>query len=809
MAVVPRRPPERPAWLPRVEDLTRSHAGRAEDRRLADAISAACAMVMLALALVTLPGFFAMHGDTSGEAMALAAGAAFGYLSGGAHPMARRARWFLALGLWGAGLAALAVLYWREPVVRSVAATFWSDARFLTEAWSKGSTPPVPNLVGFPLLLGCAWGIGAFIWTFLRTRRPLPAVFGIVALLVFQWEFLYNGAGRAFWPAVAVGLVWIAAGWARALAERSWIVRPPAAGRIVAVAAVAAVMLLGFVQLLPLNRPAVDLGALGRWVDATFPTLAHIEQGTRITPGIGGGGVGRGVGSGPLAPVSPYTMKMVGFATNDGDLGGPLLTSDSPALKLSVVRGTTPPVLYLRGAADDTYTGRGWIESRSALYPAQPPRRPRGIWFGPGSAPAPRDAFTIKVQPDGLVTSTVFTALTPVGVSGVQPVWDRMGNAWLANPLSPRDSYQVSAVAIKTPTYTPTAATRATAGAGAGGTCFGCTASGTALGLNRLPRAAFADDLQLPSTLPAEVRRLARTWTASATTPLGKALAIQNQLLKIPYSLNAPAPPPGTDFVDQFLFHSRTGYCTYYASAMAVMLRTLDIPSRWVTGFRVHTPAPGKPLIVRDSDAHAWVEAFIAPYGWLVFDPTPWGRTLPKPVTGKAAASAGGSPTSAGPVRSGGLFGLRNRFLELEGALINGSGLGNTPLPRSLALIPLAALAALLAAAGWSAYRNRWNPRDPVGSAARLWAVLERVATHNGQPRGSATTPAEFAADLDVRWPDLAGAAGRMAGAYGELRFGRPDRRLAAAEGLHAAWVEVDRVWSRQAPVRHRLRKLL
>jgi transglutaminase-like putative cysteine protease len=828
LAAVPTQPSEptgpRLPWLLPPTEATDTQPGRAEDRWVADVVASVCAVALVALVLATLPGFLAMHGPWVGEAAALVVGAAFGYLSTGAHPMTRQARWYLVVGIWGAAAAAFGIAYWRDPAVRTVAATWVTDARYLVEAWSAGSTPAVPDLVGWLLLLSLAWAISGFVWRCLRVRAPLPAVAGMVALLVFEWEFLDDAAGRAFWPAVMVGLLWLAAAWAHELAERAWVARPPAAARVVGLAAAGIALIVGVVALLPLNRPAVNLGAIGYWIDATFPTLAHVEQGTRLTPGSGpGNGPERNPGAGgPLAPASPYTMKMVGFSTNDGNLGGPLATSDSPALDVTVVSGSAPSVLYIRGAADDTYTGRGWTEAKTSLYPAPPPQAAPSFTFGVSSALPARDSYTLRVRPIGVVTDSLFTALTPVSIQGARPVWDQLGNAWLANPLAPSATYEVSAVAVQTPTSAQPPQT-------ARGPCYGCGGNGNGIGpfgqggdggiffgqgqgqgfgAARLPRAAFATDLQVPASLPAQVAQLAQQWTAGDRTPLAEALDIQNHLLQIPYSMNAPAPAPGTDFVDQFLFHIREGYCTYYASAMAVMLRTLNVPTRWVTGFRVHTPEAGQTVTVTDADAHAWVEAYIAPYGWLVFDPTPWGPTLPPtPSSGTSAAASNLGTIGADTPLGGDLLGGR-----LDALLNGGNGSGgpaSVQIPRTLAAIPLAALLAVAAAFAWSAYRDRWNPADPVGSAERLWQALERVAARRGRPRGPAMTPAEFAVDLDTRWPDLRGGAAVLADAYGGLRWGPPDAREGAAVRVRSAWEEINRIWTEEAPIRHRLRRLL
>ncbi len=78
-----------------------------------------------------------------------------------------------------------------------------------------------------------------------------------------------------------------------------------------------------------------------------------------------------------------------------------------------------------------------------------------------------------------------------------------------------------------------------------------------------------------------------------------------------------------TGAVERFLFERRAGHCEYFASAMVLMLRSLDIPARFVTGFLGAERSPLGYSIVRQSNAHAWVEAYVEGSGWQVFDPTP------------------------------------------------------------------------------------------------------------------------------------------------------------------------------------------
>jgi len=89
------------------------------------------------------------------------------------------------------------------------------------------------------------------------------------------------------------------------------------------------------------------------------------------------------------------------------------------------------------------------------------------------------------------------------------------------------------------------------------------------------------------------------------------------------YSLKFPKVAPKDPLAD-FLFTRKQGHCEYFASSMAVMLRTQGIPSRVINGFAGSTYNPISDLyVIRASDAHSWVEAFIDGPGWMTFDPTP------------------------------------------------------------------------------------------------------------------------------------------------------------------------------------------
>ena len=132
-----------------------------------------------------------------------------------------------------------------------------------------------------------------------------------------------------------------------------------------------------------------------------------------------------------------------------------------------------------------------------------------------------------------------------------------------------------------------------------------------------------------------ELAALATRIAKPASNSYDRALAVQNYLRSnYGYTLDPPGIEPA-DPVDSFLFKSRKGYCAYFAAAMTLMLRTLNVPARIVNGFQTGTYNPiGQDFVVRARDAHSWVEAYFPGYGWIPFDPTPAG---PSQVAGWSA----------------------------------------------------------------------------------------------------------------------------------------------------------------------------
>ncbi len=148
------------------------------------------------------------------------------------------------------------------------------------------------------------------------------------------------------------------------------------------------------------------------------------------------------------------------------------------------------------------------------------------------------------------------------------------------------------------------------------------------------PREIADRYLQLPRMDP-RVRQLAEDITRSTPTAYDKAAALETYL-RTRYGYTLEMASSGPDPVADFLFNVRRGHCEYFASAMAIMLRSLGIPARLVNGF-----LPGEyndisqQYVVRGRDAHTWVEVYFPGYEWVTFDPTPAAGTVSSASLGR------------------------------------------------------------------------------------------------------------------------------------------------------------------------------
>lgn len=151
--------------------------------------------------------------------------------------------------------------------------------------------------------------------------------------------------------------------------------------------------------------------------------------------------------------------------------------------------------------------------------------------------------------------------------------------------------------------------------------------------------------LQLPDSITPETITLAEELTAPYDTPFDKSIAVRDYLRNnIEYNDQIDAPPEGEEPVHYTLFESQEGYCNYYASAMAVMLRSQGVPARVVSGYaQGEYDEASLSYRVRANNAHTWVEVYFPQYGWIQFEPTAALPLVDRPAT------AGGGDAFASP----------------------------------------------------------------------------------------------------------------------------------------------------------------
>jgi protein-glutamine gamma-glutamyltransferase len=291
--------------------------------------------------------------------------------------------------------------------------------------------------------------------------------------------------------------------------------------------------------------------------------------------------------------------------------------------------------------------------------------------------------------------------------------------------------------------------------------------------------------LHLPP-MDARIQELARRVTASSRSNYERARAIESYLkdnFEYTLELGDTARP---DPVAYFLFQRRKGHCEYFASSMTVMLRTIGIPARVVNGFRggEYNDVTGS-YIVREKDAHSWVEVYFPEFGWVTFDPT---ASAPAPAASGAWARAALYLDAAREMWREWIINYDfSHQARLSNELSNTTGNAQSkvrtwtwlkyrslvdrmavwqrrmqkmsPGEMAIACVVLAVLLSLpFASKAWrnlQRARMRKNPWRAPKSAASFWylRLLKRLA-RSGIRKTPAQTPAEFASsisDLEVR----------------------------------------------------------
>lgn len=297
----------------------------------------------------------------------------------------------------------------------------------------------------------------------------------------------------------------------------------------------------------------------------------------------------------------------IGYVEDDSKLGGPFEEDDVP-----VFEATAKKNQYWRVETKDIYTGKGWIRKKGDIYVhtfAYGDEIPMSM--KPGKK-EDVDEATITLK------KNYKFILQPYGLKTIDKPDDNKSFYIEINGEKIRPAVNEKKVVLpyyamsySTPEYSLNALEK--------------TRPSDLKKLNK----GYRQYLQLPSTLPKRVNKLATEITKNEKSLYDKANAIVSyfQYNGFTYSrTNVATPSNNQDYVDQFLFETKSGYCDNFSTSMVVMLRTLGIPARWVKGFsegdEVSSKGDTHHYVVTNNNAHSWVEAYFPGIGWMAFEPT-------------------------------------------------------------------------------------------------------------------------------------------------------------------------------------------
>ncbi|WP_295783300.1 DUF3488 and transglutaminase-like domain-containing protein [uncultured Microbacterium sp.] len=269
----------------------------------------------------------------------------------------------------------------------------------------------------------------------------------------------------------------------------------------------------------------------------------------------------------------------------------------------------------------------------------------------------------------------------------------------------------------------------------------------------------------LPADVPTVIGDTAREVTAGAQSPYDQLVALQTwfRSSSFRYSLDAPVDAgfdgAGLDAVADFL-QVKAGYCVHYASAFAVMARTLGIPSRIVIGYLPGTASSipqqgGTEYTVSSSQLHAWPETYFEGIGWVPFEPT---NSLGVPTNFASGTTGGGSAAPTTPEEDAAAPDAAPSTAPSQadrGDIDAQGGAGGTVGTRVGTgwVIPVVAVLVLLVAAAAPALirvvlRRRRLAAARAGDPVAAWRAVQEEAVDLGIPAPGAESPRSFAARL-------------------------------------------------------------
>jgi transglutaminase-like putative cysteine protease len=394
---------------------------------------------------------------------------------------------------------------------------------------------------------------------------------------------------------------------------------------------------------------------------------------------------------------------------------------------------------YLRLTTLENFAGKQWA-------PADPRAIPKNKVSAIGAAPGLTSAIeTVKVKTTITVGNTAGRWLPvpypPTSITGLSGQWSWEPEALAVSTVS--SNMQGQKYAVKSLTVEPSQQQ-----------------------LEAAPRSPNSPLAVVPKGLDPIIAATAKKVVGSAATDFDKALALQDWFRggTFTYSLHTPAlsgfDGSGLDVIVPFL-QSKSGYCVHFATAMAVMARTLGIPSRIAVGFlpgkATHPDGPQTTVYdVTSNDLHSWPELYFKGVGWVRFEPTPSKGFEPNfPDAPSSVPTAGSTDAPSAVATSTPTPGPNSQSRLPDESQHTSTGVLDNPAVPASDWVLIAILALLLLLIGPSIIRVRIRKRrvdairEGVSSAETSWQELRETARDLGLDARSSATPRELSAQLE------------------------------------------------------------
>ncbi|MTI69573.1 MAG: hypothetical protein FH751_04875 [Firmicutes bacterium] len=339
---------------------------------------------------------------------------------------------------------------------------------------------------------------------------------------------------------------------------------------------IVSILIVSFSAMLPRDFPPITWKWLDKKAQGIFPGLTEWRNSKKSSMGYG--------------KTIKFDMTLTDYQSDKRRLGGPVDVKNVLVMKVK-----SPKKVYLRGRVSNFYTGTYWKNTQDVYHEKiqnQPIDLKDKKIYG--------EHITQKIEHANLLTSTIFSSYVPNIVKHIDNFYSTEEYELFSERLLLKEE-EYTVKSIKPYVYWD-----------------------LIYKSKYKPKKEYEKYLQVPEMTPERVLDLSKEITKGLESDYEKLEALVAFLRNnYKYTLKPKKTPYNRDFVDYFLFEEKEGYCTYFATSLAIMARSINIPTRYVEGYITPEEKKNGKYYVYSKNAHAWVESYIENYGWMTFEATP------------------------------------------------------------------------------------------------------------------------------------------------------------------------------------------